>query len=280
MLRIVTDTASDITLEQAKQMGVDIVPLQITFDDGPCPQETEQDFVTFYRRLEQCENLPVTSRPSPQAYLEIFLDAKEKQQEVVVLTVSGGLSGTIETALVSKEMADYDRIDVVDTHQAILTQRLLVEYAVKLRQEGKNGAEIAAEIQSVRDQVGVCGVVGTLKYLQKGGRIPASLALVGKMLNIKPVIVLEDTILKQLGKARGYAAGMDLLFKKLEDDRFDKEFPLCFGYTSNEKLGRQLQEKTMERYGLSHSRLFPIGGIIGTHCGTDCMAVAYMKKKA
>lgn len=278
MLRIVTDTASDMTLDQAAKMGVDLVALEITFDDGPCPQKTEEDFVTFYRRLENCENLPVTSRPSPQAYLDIYLDAKKKQEEVVVLSVSGGLSGTVETAVVAKNMAEYDAIHVVDTHQAILTQRMLVEYAVKLREEGRNAAEIAEEVSKLRDRVGVCGVVGTLKYLQKGGRIPPSLALVGRMLNIKPVIVLEDSILKQLGKARGYAAGMEMLFKKLEDDRFDPDYPLYFGYTSDPKLGELLREKTMERFGVTDSRMYPIGGIIGTHCGTDCMAVAYLKK--
>jgi len=278
MLRIVTDSASDITADQAKAMSVDIVSLEINFDDGPCPQTTEEDFVLFYERLKTCENLPVTSRPSPQDYLEIYLDAKAKGDEVLVLTVSSGLSGTIETAVVAKEMAEYGDIHIVDTHQAILSQRILVEKAVQLRSEGKKAAEIADLIKKIRDDVVVCGVVGTLKYLQKGGRVPASMALLGQMMNIKPVIVLEDKILKQLGKARGYAAGMALLHKRMEADGWDPDEPILFGYTSDRQFGEQLMQKTCEKHNVKQSALYPVGGIIGTHCGTDCMAVAYLKK--
>lgn len=278
MLRIVTDSASDITIDQASEMGIHVVPLEITFDDGPCPQATEEDFATFYERLKTCENLPVTSRPAPQAYLDIFLDAKEKQDEVLVLSVSSGLSGTIETAHVAKKLAKYDSIWIVDTHQAILTQRMLVEEAVRLRNSGANAAAIAAHIESIRDQVVVCGVVGTLKYLQKGGRVPASMALLGQLMNIKPVIVLEDKILKQLGKARGYASGISMLHKRIEEDGLDPDKPVMFGFTSDRQLGQQLQQKTMEKFGIRFSSLHPIGGIIGTHCGTDCMAVAYFKR--
>ena len=277
MLRIVTDSASDITVEQAQAMKIDVIPLEITFDDGPCPQKTESDFAHFYERLKSCKNLPITSRPAPQAYLEIYLDAKSKGDEVLVLTVSSGLSGTIETAVVAQKIAEYDAIHIVDTHQAILSQRMLVEHAVAMRNQGFCAEEIAAEIRSIRDDMVVCGVVGTLKYLQKGGRIPASLALLGQMMNIKPVIVLEDKILKQLGKARGYSSGIAMLHKRMQEDGWDSNSPILFGYTSSKQLGEQLMQKTCEQFGITNATLYPVGGIIGTHCGTDCMAVAYRK---
>lgn len=77
MIQIITDSASDITTKEAEEMGIQIVPLRIQFEDGECPQETEQDFLTFYKRLEQADQLPKTSQPSPQAYLEYFEAAKE-----------------------------------------------------------------------------------------------------------------------------------------------------------------------------------------------------------
>lgn len=278
MLRIVTDTASDITLKQAQEMNVDLVPLEILFEDGPCPQETEDDFRIFYEKLEKCRNLPVTSRPSPESYLKIFQEAKSSGDEVLVLSVSSGLSGTMESAVLAKNMAEYEPIYVVDTHQAILTQRMLVEYAVRLRDEEYSAREIAQKIEHMRDHMVVCGVVDTLKYLQKGGRIPASLARIGTLLNLKPVIILKDQTLKQLGKARGRASGMDMLFKHMEEDGVNKAYPCYFGYTSSRELGQKLMEAAQERYGLLQARLYPIGGVIGTHCGTNCMAVAYVKK--
>lgn len=143
MLRIVTDNASDITLGQVQNMDVDLVFLEIAFEDDICLQVDEADFQTFYDRLQKCDRLPITSRPSPQAYLDIFLDAKEKGEEVLVLTLSSGLSGTIESAYAAKNMAEYNPIYIVDTHQAILTQRILVEMAVRMRSEDYSAAEIA-----------------------------------------------------------------------------------------------------------------------------------------
>lgn len=278
MLRIVTDTASDITIDQARDMNIDVVSLEITFEDGPAPQRTEEDFQRFYERLEACDKLPVTSRTPPEEYLKIFEEAKQNGDEVLVITLSSGLSGTVDSARMAKEIADYDRIEVVDSQQAILTQRMLVELAVDMREEGYQLQEIAQRVKEMRDQVVVCGVVGTLKYLQKGGRIPASLATLGTLLHIKPVIVLEDKILKQLGKARGHDAGVAMLYKRMEQDDFNKAYPVYFGYTSNRELTEKFMQQTKERYGLTKTRLYPIGGVIGTHCGTDCVAVAYVKK--
>lgn len=277
MLRIVTDNASDITLKQAQDMDVDLVPLEINFEDGPCPQLEDADFETFYERLEKCDKLPVTSCPSPQAYLDIFEDAKAKGEEVLVLTLSSGLSGTYASACEAKRMADYDKIYIVDTHQAIMAQRLLVERAVCLRGEEYTAEELAQKIEQIRDQVVVCGVVDSLKYLRKGGRIPAGLALIGNVLHIKPVIVLEDKTLKTLGKARSITLGMKMLYEKMTKDHFSKAYPVYFGYTTNRKQAEDFMQRTKEKFDLPRVRLFPAGGIVGTHCGTNSVAIAYFK---
>lgn len=277
MIRIVTDTASDILRHEATAMNVDIVPLEITFDDGPCPHETDQDIERFYQRLIASKNLPTTSRPSPEAYIKIINEAKAAGDDVLILTLSSGLSGTWESAEQAKQMAEYDRVRVVDTHQAILTQRLLVEQAVHMRDEGKLLHEIADAIESMRDRVVVCGVVDTLLYLKKGGRVPASLAIIGDALHIKPVIVLEDKILKTMGKVRGRKQGLNLLHKRMEEDSFDRKRPVYFGYTSDKSISEAFMRETVARHGLKDEIIHPVGGIIGTHCGTSCIAVAYFK---
>lgn len=277
MIRIVTDTASDILRHEAAAMNINIISLEITFEDGACPHETEQDIQRFYQRLIACKNLPITSRPSPAAYIKIIEEAKAAGDDVLILTLSSGLSGTWESAEQAKQMAEYDRVRVVDTHQAILTQRLLVEHAVRMRDEGKTLHEIADEIESMRDRVVVCGVVDTLVYLKKGGRIPASLAIIGEALHIKPVIVLEDKILKTMGKVRGRKQGVSLLYKRMEEDNFDRTGPVYFGYTSDKSIVETFMHETLDRYGLKNETIYPIGGIIGTHCGTSCIAVAYLK---
>lgn len=278
MLRIITDTASDITKEQADKMNIEIVPLAITFEDGDCPQVEEKDFVIFYERLQKCQKLPTTSRPTPEAYLKIYEEAKSKGEEVLVLTLSGGLSGTIETAFTAKQMGEYENVHIVDTHQAIIAQRMIVEYAVKLRDEGYKAKDIAEKIEECRDRIVVCGVVDTLKYLKIGGRVPASLATIGEALRIKPVIVLEDTILKTIGKARGRKDGISKLYSKVEKDGIDTNYPVYFGYTTNKEIVDDFMYVTCKKYNLKDTKIYPVGGIIGTHCGTNCIAIAYMKK--
>ena len=212
MLRIVTDTASDITVDQARNMNIDVVSLDITFEDGPAPQRTEEDFRRFYQRLEACDRLPVTSRTPPEEYLNLFQDAREKGDDVLVITLSGGLSGTVDSARMAKQIADYDKIEVVDSHQAILTQRMLVEQAVKLREEGYQLQEIVQRIKNTRDQVVVCGVVDTLKYLQKGGRIGKVTATAGMLLQIKPILAFApDGQLTSVAKVRGRHQVIDKL---------------------------------------------------------------------
>lgn len=278
MIQIVTDSASDITLKQAEEMNVQIVPLTILFEDGVCPQETDEDFQIFYEKLIKENGLPKTSQPTPNKYLEIFRLAKEVGDEVLVITLSGGLSGTVQSAKLAKDLAGYERIEIIDSKQAILTQRMLVEYAVKLRDEGKTLDEITALVLKQREKLTVFGMLDTLTYLKKGGRIPASMALLGNLLRIKPVIILKDSVLEQLGKARGRKDGLKMLCAQMEQAEIDLSFPVYFGYTLDPEPTKQFQAEMEQKFQLKNTKLYPVGGVIGTHVGPNCVAVAFAVK--
>lgn len=278
MIQIVTDSASDITLKQAEEMNVQIVPLTILFEDGVCPQETDEDFQIFYEKLIKENGLPKTSQPTPNKYLEIFRLAKEVGDEVLVITLSGGLSGTVQSAKLAKDLAGYERIEIIDSKQAILTQRMLVEYAVKLRDEGKTLDEITALVLKQREKLTVFGMLDTLTYLKKGGRIPASMALLGNLLRIKPVIILKNSVLEQLGKARGRKDGLKMLCAQMEEAEIDLSFPVYFGYTLDPEPTKQFQAEMEQKFQLKNTKLYPVGGVIGTHVGPNCVAVAFAVK--
>lgn len=281
MIRIITDSASDITLKEARMMNIQIVPLRIRFLDGECQQGSDADFARFYERLARAQELPKTSQPSPGDYLCLYKQAKQCGDEVIVISLSSGLSGTVQVAKLAKEICEYEKIYVIDSHQAITAQRILVDQAVKLRDEGLTAEAIVHELETLKDHVTVSGVVNTLTYLRKGGRIPAGLALVGNALRIKPVIMLEDRILKTIGKALGWRIGIKLLYQRFEQNEPDPEYPIYFAYSSNRKLGEQFMEETIKKYALQQykTNLYPVGGIIGTHVGTNCVAIAYVRKK-
>lgn len=277
-MMIITDSASDITEKEVEEMNIRLVWLKTKFSDGDFPMRTEEDFCRFFDKLAEEKDLPVTSQPSPEEYLKFYIEAKEKEEEVLVLTLSSGLSGTINAANVAKQMSEYENIRIVDSEQAIITQRFLVQKAVELRAEGKNAQEIAAILEDLKKRVTVCGMLDTLTYLKKGGRIPATLAVVGNMLHIKPVIELKDKTLTMLGKARGRAGGMKYLWKEFESYEIDREEPVYFGYTSDRELGEKFMLDTVEKYGLKNYKLYPVGGIIGTHVGPACVAISFVKK--
>lgn len=279
MLRIITDSASDITLEQAAQMNIRVVPIKIRFSDGDCPQETEADFKLFYDRLQHCEELPVTSQSSPEQYLLHFLDAKECGDDVIVLPISSGLSGSVNGVHIAKEMSDYDRIFVIDSRQAIAGQRMLVEQALKMSEEGCTTEQIVTELELLRDRITITGVIDTLEFLKKGGRIPGSIATLGNMLNIKPVIVLEDSILKTAAKARGYEAGKRFLYNLFEKNPPARNYPIYFLFSSNRQMGEKFMDEMIQRYDLYgfEAKLLPVSGVIGTHVGTNCIGICYVK---
>lgn len=277
-MMIITDSASDITRQEAEEMNIRIVWLKTKFSDGDFPLETEEDFTRFFEKLAAEKELPVTSQPSPEEYLALYEEAKENSEEVLVITLSSGLSGTVNAANVAKQMSEYDRIHIIDSEQAIITQRFLVQRAVEMREAGKTVSEIVETIEDLKKRVTVCGMLDTLTYLKKGGRIPAALAVLGNMLHIKPVIELKDKTLTMLGKARGRSGGMKYLWDEFESYEVDLSEPVYFGYTSDKALSEKFMEDTVKKYGIQKYCLYPVGGIIGTHVGPSCVAISFVKK--
>lgn len=279
-MMIITDSASDITKQEALEMNVRIVHLKTKFPDGDFLQEDEKDFQYFFEKLSVEKELPVTSQPSPQDFLSLYEEAKERDEEVLVITLSSGLSGTVNAANLAKQMCDYEKIWVVDSEQAIITQRYLVQKAVEMAKSGKDIESIVEVIDDLKRRVRVCGMLDTLTYLKKGGRIPGALAIIGNTLHIKPIIELRDRVLVMLGKARGRKSGMKALWDEFESYEIDQNEPVYFGYTYDKEFGQQFMEKTVEKYGLTHYHLYPVGSVIGTHVGPACIAISFVKKYA
>ena len=149
---------------------------------------------------------------------------------------------------------------------------------MQLRDSGASLSEIAGEVDRLRGTVRVMGVIDTLTYLRKGGRIPAALAIMGDALGIKPVITVEDGIIQTTGKVRGRKQGIAMVYNMLESEGYDESFPVCYGFTSDRALGEKFMAETDAKYGIRTSGLYQVSGIIGTHLGTNCFGIAYIPK--
>ncbi len=279
MIRVVTDNASDMTLEDAELLNVDLINLPITFGDEEFPQRTNEDFDRFFEKLTQVDELPKTSRGSLVDYYRVFNEAKEAGDDVICVTLSKTISGSIDSAYQAKEALGYDRVFIIDSALAITGQRLLVEAICKRRDEGVPSEDIVEEANSLKKRIIVYGLIDTLRYLKMGGRIPAAFASLGDVLNIKPLITLDDGNLDAMAVARGHKAGVKKIKRKFKDNGYDENYPVYFAYTPDKRSAITFMEEMIEEFDLKNTKLIPVGGVVGTHIGTNALAVIFVQKE-
>ena len=278
MIRIVTDSGAELTKEEAKEIGVDLVSLSVTFGEDTFALLTKEDIEKYNTLIEGCKELPSTSQPSPCYYEKVFNDAKEKNDEVIVIALSSGLSGTYQSACIAKDLVDYDKITVIDTLNASIGQRLILDMALELRDQGASRDEIIAKIEECKDKSLVFGMADTLENLKKGGRIPPVLATIGTALKLKPVLVLKDGVIESHSKARGAKQGIESLCQIILSNNPDLKYPVYLGYYKEKKNMELYAEKLKAALPEAKLKEVPIGPVIATHLGGNCVIVSCMKQ--
>ena len=279
-VRIVVDSTAD--MPEALQKQLTVVPLNVSFGEEQYIDGVTINHQEFYKKLTVSKVLPTTSQPSPDAYSRVFEAAKQAGDTLVVLTVSSGVSGTYQSAMIAAQ--DYpENVYVVDTLHVANGFGILAEYAQQLCSEGKSAQEIVAAIEEERHNVQFYALLDTLVNLQKGGRIPRSLAIAGTLLLLKPVLCMKNGVLETMGKARGIKQGYNLLNKEIAAAGidFDKPFLLAYTGVTDEPLQKYLAVGGgVWREGGKALRQVPLCSVVGTHAGLGAVVVAFFKKKA
>ena len=232
----------------------------------------------FYERLVESDVLPTTSQPSPDAFAQLFDQVEAAGDSAVVLTISHKLSGTYQSACIAAE--GRERIFVVDTMSASSGSGILARYA--MLNAHLHAGELAALLERRRQDVCIIGLVDTLEYLKKGGRISKTAAFAGGLLNIHPVLTLTDGEVTIIGKARGSRQGNNLLVQKIhESGGIDFSMPLLLGYSG-------LSDALLQKYVADSAPLWEngtealesvcIGSVIGTHAGPGAVVAAFFRR--
>lgn len=277
-IRIITDSTSDFTPQQAQQQNIDVVPLKVIFSDAEYRDGLDITLGEFYQRLTTSEVLPTTSQPTPNDFINHFEKAKEAGDDVIVILLSSELSGTFQSAVLAKNYVEYDRIFLVDSLNATIGLKLLINHAITQRNANKQATEIVNELEYLKSKVTIKAVVNTLDYLVKGGRLSKAAGFAGSLLSIKPIISLIDGKIAVIAKARGKKGAMEALWKEIEKDaELDLSKPLLLGYTQDEQPALELQSFLKEK-GIEAADLCGIGSVIGTHAGPGASAIAYFRK--
>ena len=177
-VRIIIDSASDITLEKAKELNLDFLPLKTIFGEEEFLDGVNLKHSEFYEKLIESDVHPTTSQISPYDYEEVFEQVKEAGDTAVCITISSKLSGCYQSANIAAE--DYeDIVSIVDSENVAVGEQLLIYLAVKLREEGKSAGEIAEVLEMEKKRVRLIALLDTLEYLKKGGRVSGAAATVG-----------------------------------------------------------------------------------------------------
>lgn len=286
-VRIITDSASDITREDVAAAGnpaLTVLPLSVTFGNTTYEDGVNLSHQRFYELLVEGDDLPMTGQVNPYAFEQAIGEARAAGDEVIVITLSGKLSGTNASA--NTAAASFDSgVYIVDSKNVTVGERVLVDYALHLVGEGLSAVDIATALEQAREDIYVVGLLDTLEYLRRGGRIPASAAALGKLLSIKPVITIEDGAVELLGKARGSKNGRNLLTQQVEAaGGIDFAMPIALGYAGlDDALLRKYIEDSRhiweDHIALEDLPVHSVGATIGTHVGPGAIALAFFKQR-
>ena len=280
MIRILTDSASDILPAEAEQLGVTVIPLNVTLEDGTILRDgVDMTPSAYYEILAGCRKLPTTSQPSPELFENFFLEAAAAGDEVIGIFLSHALSGTYQCAKLAADMANVDNVLFVDSGHVCLSEALLVRLAVQLRDSGKTAGQIAAILEHAKEHLHLVAAIDDLKYLRKGGRLPAAVAVAGGMLGIKPLITIQDGKVAMAGKARGLPGAYVALFKKVEEmGGINPAFPALAGYTVSPREVTPIQTYLRDNLQQEDLLVRQIGCVIGTHADPGAFGIAFFDK--
>lgn len=278
---ILTDSASDITVQECKSWNVELVPMSLAFGGkDPFLDDRTVAMPQLWARMESGE-VPTTSQPSLQAFMDVFDAAGKRGAGVVYVSISSNLSGTYQTARAASTMVEYDDIHIVDGRQAAAAaaEKLLVWKACKLRDKGLDAAAIAEELEALRDRVRLFACIDSLDYLVRGGRLSKLAGNVGSLLSIKPIINFSrDGHVNVLKKATGLKRATSELCELVRAHKVDTAFPVVPVFAKEDDNCKNFLAQLKEKVGLT--TVVPpqeIGATIGCYIGPGGFGIVYVE---
>ena len=282
-IAVITDSNSGITFEEAKELGVKVVPMPFLINGETYFEEISLSQEEFYKHLG--DNVDIsTSQPSPADVMTVWEEALEEADSVVYIPMSSGLSGSCQTAVMLSE--EYDgRVQVVDNQRISVTQRQSVLDALELAGAGWEASDIKEYLERVKLESSIYIMLDTLKYLRKGGRITPAAAALGSALRLKPVLQIQGDKLDAFTIARTKKQGLNKMLQAMEDDinnRFGgmdniDNINLAVAHTQNEEAVQELKHTVLDNFGVSHVDVYPLSLSVSCHIGPGSLAIACSK---
>ena len=281
-VRIITDSNSGITVEEARELGVTVLPMPFSINEEVYFEQESLTHEQFYEELAAGKDI-MTTQPSPGQVMGIWDEALKEYDEIVYIPMSSGLSGSYQTAAMLAE--DYEgKVHVVNNQRISVTQRQSVLDALRLLEAGKSAKEIKDILEEDKFNSSIYLMVDTLVYLKKGGRITPAAAALGTLLKLKPVLQIQGERLDAFAKARTLSQAKSIIINAVKSD-IDKRFgglskeniSLHMAYAHDLDRILEFKEEVLKEFPGYDINLYPLSLSVATHIGPGCIALAVTK---
>ena len=275
-VKIITDSLSDITSDMAEELGVTVVPLTVFFGHESFLDRVTISTDDFYYRLTHDAVWPTTTQPPPNDFTDIYNKLAEETDEILVVTLSGKLSGTYNSAMSAKDLVQKKcRIEVIDSQKVAMGLGLIVISAVEAAQTGAKLDELVDLVRGAMLRTHIIFYFDTLKYLAKGGRIGKAQGLLGAMLSVKPILTIKDGEIAPLSRVRSLGAGIERLCSIVA------EFPHIEKLAVEHTTTPEAADEIAERLGsiLPKERIYrsTVSPVLGVYGGPGALAVTVLE---
>ncbi len=277
-IKIIADSLADIPADIAARYDIEVVPLVIIFDDEQYLDGVELTQAQMNEKVESRGKLPKSSQVTPQRFEEVFRKYLDMGKEIIYIASSSKATGTFRSAQLAKNNVESDKIHILDTMLLSYASGMVVVEAAQMAENKEPVKDILEMAEDMKSRVGCIFTVDTLDYLRKGGRLSATKAAIGTILNVKPLLTLEDGIVKHMKNVRGSKKAIDEIIDIVIQEAGEAPEALVISQGSNSKLFEKLKIGMSKKMDMENAIETNIGAVIGIHTGPTVTAVFYLKK--
>lgn len=275
-IRIITDSTSDLSEDIIKKYNIEVLPLIVNFGEESYYDGVDMTFDKLISKIDGGAEFPTTSQINPQRFYDCFKKNLEEDYKIIYIGIGSKFSGTYQSACIARDMFNTEDIVIVDSENVTSGLGILVIYAGRLMEQGKNLREIEKEILSSIPKVDNMLAFNSIEHLIKGGRLSKTAGFIGNVLNIKPMLAIKDGEIGVVDKVRGTKKAIKAVIDYLDDKNIKSGTPVILleapGGDMKSIVRKKLEEKDIEIIEQK------VGCVVGTHSGPDAVGVLFIKE--
>lgn len=275
MVKLIVDSTCDIPLQEAREMGVELIPMKVRFGEEEYLAGVNLSYEEFYEKLKKSKVLPHTTQINQNEYVNIIKPFLDNGDEVFVMCISSGLSGTFNSLRMAKEELNTDKLEIFDTQTVTIAYGALVNEAVRLIKEGATLKQLKKEMERLKNKVRILAIIDNVKYLVKGGRLSMAAGLLAGFLKIKPIVDIVGKV-EMRTKAIGFTMAKKSFCKLVKN--VDETKPIYYGHSNSPEKAEEIRQTVEHELGLTFTKCYELGPIVGSYGGPGCCGIAYFEK--